>query len=110
ADTGEVQLMEIAALSANPPVPPDDFLAEVSMGMALTDSQSDMVISQIAASEGASEALNGTASAGYMAYLTGDAFQMVGKGFQIVTMVKTITSTENTGGSGMKGTLQAYKA
>jgi hypothetical protein len=108
-DTGQVQLMEIAALSANPPVPPGEFLAEVSTGMVLTDSQSDMVMSQIAASEGASEVLNGTASVGYTAYLTGDAFQMAGKGFQIVTQVKTITGSENTGTSEIKGSLQAYK-
>ena len=102
--------MEIAALSANPPVPPGEFLAEVSAGMALSDSQSDMVMSQIAASEGASEALNGTASAGYMAYLAGDAFQMAGKGFQIVTMVKTVTDGESSTSSGIKGTLASYKA
>jgi hypothetical protein len=108
-DTGQVQLMEIAALSANPPIPPGDFLAEVSAGMVLTDSQSDMVMSQIAASGGASEVLNGTASAGYTAYLTGDAFQMAGKGFQIVTAVKTITGIEDTGTSEIKGTMQAYK-
>ncbi len=89
-DTGEVQLMEMAALSANPPVPPGDFLAEASAGMVLTDSQSDLVIAQIGASADAADVLNGTASAAYLAYLAGDAFQMGGKGLQIVTVIKTI--------------------
>jgi len=110
-DTGQTQLMEMAALSANPPVPPDDFLKEVSMGMVLTDAQSDLVMSQIAATEAASEVLNGTESAGYLAYLTGTSFQMGGKGFQTVTMVKNITGKETavTTASDIKGTYNAFK-
>ena len=48
-DTGQAQLMEFAALSANPPVPPTDFLTEASAGMVLTDSESDMVLAQMSA-------------------------------------------------------------
>jgi filamentous hemagglutinin family protein len=110
-DTGEVQVMEMAALSANPPVPPDEFLAEVSTGLALTTSQSDSVVAQAAASEAASEALNGTASAGYLAYLAGDSFQIGGKGMQIMTVVTTITNAETAGtGTAEPGTMAAYKA
>lgn len=110
-DTGEVQLMEMAALSANPPVPPGEFLEEVSTGLALTASQSDLVQQQAAAGEAASEALNGTATAGYLAYLAGNSFQIGGKGLQIMTVVSKITTAETVGTVTAKpGTMAAYKA
>jgi hypothetical protein len=107
--TGQQQLMEMAALSANPPVPPGDFLAEASAGMVLTDSQSDLVLAQMSAGEEASEALNGTASAGYLAYIASDAFVLGGKGLQIVTAITKITGAETSSTSKTTGLIATYK-
>ncbi len=81
ADTGEVQEMEIAALSANPPVPPADFLNEISYGMVMTDSQAQTLLAQMGAIGDLESVMNGTASATYMAYLTGQTFSVLGKGW-----------------------------
>jgi hypothetical protein len=108
-DQGQTQLMEMAALSANPPVPPNDFLAEASAGMVLTDSQSDTVLSQMAAQAAAADALDGTATATDMTYLVGAGFQLGGKSFQTVANVKVIYESENKATMNLPDNLKNWK-
>jgi len=108
-DTGQEQLMEMAALSANPPIPPGDFLAEASLGMVLTGAQADLVLAQKSAGYEVAEYLNGTASAGYLAYINGTGFELGGKGLKIATSVTKITEGEEEGVS-LQGTWRAYRA
>lgn len=106
-DKGQEQLMEMAALSANPPIPPSDFLAEAGLGMVLTGPQSDLVLAQMSAGEEVSEYLNGTASAGYLAYIGGTAFELGGKGLKIATTITEMNPEEES--SGLQGTWAAYR-
>jgi hypothetical protein len=80
-DAGQVQLMEIAALSANPPVPPNDFLYEASDGMIVSASQAQTMLAETGAIGDLESVMNGTASAAYMTYLTGQTFSVLGKGW-----------------------------
>ena len=80
-DTGQTQLMEIAALSANPPVPPGDFLDEASDGMVVSSSQAELMLAQMGATGTLVSVMNGTATATEMAYLSGQTFSVLGKGW-----------------------------